>query len=167
MPVNELINAEVYTDGSCHTQHCIGAWASILFIGSDKITLSGSESHTTHNRMEILAVINAVEYIQDKYPLIKEIRLVSDSQYVIGLMDRQSKFIKSNFKTKAGNDIRNVDLVKVLLVLANSISIQFVKIKAHQKETEIINYNLEVDKICRKLVREAVNLSQLTPLIIS
>ena len=110
--------------------------------------------------MEILAVINAVEYLQNNHSLIKEIRLVSDSQYVIGLIDRQSKFINNNFKTKAGSDIRNVDLVKVLLALANSISIQFVKIKAHQKETEIANYNIEVDKICRKLVREAVNLSQ-------
>ena len=164
--MNELINAEIYTDGSCHTQHCIGAWASILFIGNDKITLSGTEINTTHNRMEILAVINAVEYVQNNHSLIKEIRLVSDSQYVIGLIDRQSKFIKNNFKTKAGSDIRNVDLVKVLLALANSISIQFVKIKAHQKETEIANHNIEVDKICRKLVREAVNISQLTPSII-
>jgi ribonuclease HI len=163
MSVYELINVEVYTDGSCHTQHCMGAWASILFIGNEKITLSGTESNTTHNRMEILAVIRAVEYVQNNHPLIKEIRLISDSQYVIGLMDRQSKFIKSNFKTKAGNDIRNVDLVKVLLALANSISIQFVKIKAHQKETKIANYNIEVDKICRKLVREAVSLLELIP----
>ncbi len=163
MPVNKLINAEVYTDGSCHTQHCIGAWASILFIENKKITLSGTESNTTHNRMEILAVINAVEYILNKHPLVKEIRLVSDSQYVIGLIDRQSKFIKNNFKTKAGNDIRNVDLVRVLLAIANKITIQFVKIKAHQKETEIANYNIEVDKICRKLVREAVNLLQVAP----
>jgi ribonuclease HI len=162
MLVNELVNAEVYTDGSCHTQHCMGAWASILFIGNEKITLSGKESNTTHNRMEILAVIYAVEYIQNNHSLIKEIRLISDSQYVIGLMDRQSKFIKSNFKTKAGNDIRNMDLVKVLLDLANKMAIQFVKIKAHQKETEIANFNIEVDKICRKLVREAVNLSQIT-----
>jgi ribonuclease HI len=162
MTINKFISAEVYTDGSCHTQLCIGAWASIVFIGDKKITLSGIERDTTHNRMEILAVINAVEYIQHNYPMIKEIRLVSDSQYVIGLMDRQSKFIKSNFKTKAGNAIRNIDLVTALLDLAGKMTIQFVKIKAHQKETEIINYNIEVDKICRKLVRDAVNFSQVT-----
>jgi ribonuclease HI len=157
MVTDEFSGVEIYTDGSCHTQHCIGAWASILFVANEKIILSGTESNTTHNRMEILAVTTAVEYILNKYPLIKEIRLVSDSQYVIGLIDRQPKFIKSNFKTKAGNDIRNVDLVKVLLALANRISIRFVKIKAHQKENEIANYNIEVDKICRKLVRGAVN----------
>lgn len=161
MPVNELINTEIYTDGSCHTQHCIGGWAAIIFIGKEKVTLCGTESHTTHNRMEILAVINAVEYVQNNYPQIKEISLVSDSQYVIGLMDRQFKFINNNFKTKAGKDIRNVDLVKRILGLANNMSIQFVKIKAHQKETEVVNYNIEVDKICRKLVRDEVSLSSL------
>ena len=164
MPVNELNTVEIYTDGSCHTQHCIGAWAAVLFVGNEKIILSGTENHTTHNRMEILAVINAVEYTHHHYPMIKEIRLVSDSQYVIGLMDRQSKFIKSNFKTKAGNAIRNIDLVTALLDLAGKMTIQFIKIKAHQKETAIANYNIEVDKICRKLVREAVNFSQVTNL---
>ena len=158
MVTHEYTGAEIYTDGSCHTQHCIGAWASIIFLANEKIILSGTENNTTHNRMEILAVITAVEYILNKHPQIKEIRLVSDSQYVIGLIDRQAKFIKSNFKTKAGSDIRNVDLVKTLLALANRISIEFIKIKAHQKETETANYNIEVDKICRKLVREAVNL---------
>lgn len=106
--------------------------------------------------MELLAVISAVAYIQKHHVSIKEINLVSDSQYVIGLMGRQSKFSNSNFKTKAGNDIRNIDLVKQLLTLTNSISIKFVKIKAHQKETDVINYNNEVDKTCRKLVRGAV-----------
>ncbi len=107
--------------------------------------------------MELLAVINAVEYIQKHHLSVKEINLVSDSQYVIGLVGRQSKFIKSNFKTKAGNDIRNIDLVKQLLALTNSIPINFIKIKAHQAKTDIINYNIEVDKICRKLVRGAVS----------
>ena len=68
--MNVIINAEIYTDGSCHTQHCIGAWASIVFIGNEKIILSGKEINTTHNRMELLAVINAVEYIQNNNPLI-------------------------------------------------------------------------------------------------
>ena len=128
-----------------------------MFIGKEKITLSGLETNTTHNRMELLAVINAVEYIQKHHSSITKINLVSDSQYVIGLIDRQSKFIKSDFKTKAGNDIRNVDLVKALLHLTNRIPSKFIKIKAHQKETDVINYNIEVDKICRKLVREFFN----------
>ena len=46
-------SAEIYTDGSCHTQQCIGAWAAIILIDQQKIVLSGRENDTTHNRMEI------------------------------------------------------------------------------------------------------------------
>ncbi len=151
---------EIYTDGSCHTQHCIGGWAAILFIDSKKIVLSGVEKATTHNRMEILAVINALEYVKSTLGINEEIKVVSDSQYVIGLIERQTKFLKNNFKTKAGLDIRNVDLVKHILGLLNQLQVSFVKIKAHQKTTTVINYNNEVDKLCRHLVREEVNLTR-------
>lgn len=152
-----LINyAEIYTDGSCHTQQCIGAWAAVLLIDEQKIVLTGKEKDTTHNRMEILAVINSIKYIQQHFKTIAKIKIVSDSQYVIGLVGRQSKFTASDFSTKAGKDIRNVDLVKELLLLLSLINVQFVKIKAHQKATEVVNYNIEVDKLSRQLVREAV-----------
>lgn len=150
------LTVSIYTDGSCHTQLCIGAWAAVILIKDDKIVLSGKESNTTHNRMELLAVINSIYYVKDHYKEIEKIHIVSDSQYVIGLIDRQTKFTINNFKTKAGNEIRNIDLVKELLGLVNSTNIRFEKIKAHQKENDQINYNIEVDKICRQIVREAV-----------
>ena len=149
-------SAEIYTDGSCHTQQCIGAWAAIILIDQQKIVLSGRENDTTHNRMEILAVINSLKHVQQNFKSVSEVKIVSDSQYVIGLVGRQSKFTASDFTTKAGKDIRNVDLVKELLILLSLTSVQFVKIKAHQKATEIVNYNIEVDKLSRQLVREAV-----------
>lgn len=148
--------AEIYTDGSCHTQQCVGAWAAVLLIGEQKIVLSGKEIDTTHNRMEILAVINSIKHIQQNFKFITELKIVSDSQYVIGLVGRQAKFTASDFTTKAGKDIRNVDLVKELLQLLSVIKVQFVKIKAHQKATDIVNYNIEVDKLSRQLVRESV-----------
>lgn len=149
--------AEIYTDGSCHTQQCIGAWAAVILVDKQKIVLSGKEIQTTHNRMEILAVIKSIKYVQNHFDYITEIKIVSDSQYVIGLIDRQTKFIASDFTTKAGKDIRNVDLVKELLNLVSTIKVQFVKIKAHQKATTTINYNIEVDKLSRQIVRIVVN----------
>jgi ribonuclease HI len=148
--------AEIYTDGSCHTQLCIGAWASIILVDGEQITLTGKQNDTTHNRMEIVAVINAIKYVLQNHKHINELKIVSDSQYVIGLVDRQMKFITSDYKTKAGNDIRNIDLVKELLHLLSVIKVSFQKIKAHQKPGSVINYNIEVDKLSRKLVREAV-----------
>lgn len=148
--------AEIFTDGSCHTQKCIGAWAAVILIKEQKIILSGKENDTTHNRMEIIAVINSIKHIKQHFDYLTDIKIVSDSQYVIGLVGRQSKFNASDFTTKAGKDIRNVDLVKELLILVSTINVQFVKIKAHQKPTDTINYNIEVDKLSRQIVREAV-----------
>ena len=148
---------EIYTDGSCHTQSYIGAWAAILFIDKEKIVLSGIVTDTTNNRMELTAVIKAIEYVKDKYASADNITVVSDSQYVIGLVSRKEKFTISDFKTKAGNDIRNVDLVKQLLRLHEAIDVEYVKIKAHQKQTEAANYNIEADKLARQILRDAVN----------
>ncbi len=148
--------AEIYTDGSCHTQKCIGAWAAVILVDSQKIVLSGTEEGTTHNRMEILSVINSIKFIQLKFPSVQKIKIVSDSQYVIGLIGRESKFTASSFTTKSGKDIRNIDLVKEILLLVSTIKVDFLKIKAHQKVTDVVNYNIEVDKLSRQLVREAV-----------
>jgi ribonuclease HI len=148
---------EIFTDGSCHTQQCVGAWASIILVNEQKVILSGSELETTHNRMEILAVIKSIHYVKENHKEIKTIHIVSDSQYVIGLVDREKKFIASNFKTKSGNDIRNSDLVIELLKLLKEFTVLFVKIKAHQKLSEATKYNIEVDKLSRAIVRTLVN----------
>ena len=158
MQDTKIQHIEIYTDGSCHTQICFGAWASIILIGDEKINLSGVADNTTHNRMELLAVIKTLDYIIEKISECdSKINVVSDSQYVVGLLNRRPKFILSNYKTKAGKDIRNKDLVLQLFNHTDNLNINFVKIKAHQKQTDVINYNNEVDKICRALVRVNLN----------
>ena len=77
--------AEIYTDGSCHTQNRIGAWAAIIFTATGKKVLAETVADTTHNRMERLAVIKGIEFIKRNYPGITTIKLFSDSQYVVGL----------------------------------------------------------------------------------
>ena len=151
--LTEIIN--IFTDGSCHTQHCAGAWVSIIFINEQKIILSGTELQTTHNRMELLAVINALEYIKNKCtnPIIT---LVTDSQYVTGLPEREAKFIARDYTTKKGTTISNADLVKTLLKLLHNLQPALVKIKAHQNKTEVINYNIEADILSRNMVRQMV-----------
>jgi ribonuclease HI len=155
MPINLI--AEIYSDGSCHTQLCIGAWASVLLINNQKITLEGLEMDTTHNRMELLAVIKSLDYIRTRFQTITQIHVVSDSQYVVGLLGRRQKFLLQDFKTKAGRFIPHVDLVKQLFSFLDQYNIQFTKIKAHLKQGEQVNYNIEVDKRCRNIVRQAVN----------
>jgi ribonuclease HI len=147
---------EIFSDGSCHTQFRIGGWAAILFIGEKKIIISGSELNTTHNQMELTAVIKAFEYIQTEYPKVKRIRICSDSQYVIGLHARQQKLAANKFVSRKGSAIANAELVVALLKHVESFTVEWIKIRAHQKKNETINPNIEVDKLSRKIVREAV-----------
>lgn len=151
-----LQKIEIYTDGSCHTQQCLGAWVAIVFIAGEKVILSGKELNTTHNRMELTAVIKTFEYIQQSTTKMPVIKVVTDSQYVTGLQARSGKFSTQNFITKKGTPISNADLVMKLLALTNALPVEFVKIKAHQKNTAVINYNIEADKLSRNIVRLAV-----------
>lgn len=146
----------IYTDGSCHTQQQIGAWSSIILVDDEKISLSGIEINTTHQRMELLAVINAIKYIQNHFTTTTNIQLNSDSQYVIGLLARAEKLAAKNYQTKKGNDIANEDLVKKWLYLNSIFTIECNKIKAHQPLSETTKYNIEVDKLSRKLVRDEI-----------
>jgi ribonuclease HI len=146
---------DLYTDGSCHTQSRIGGWASILWINSEKIILKGVVAESTNNRMELTAVIEALLYLKTNYSTIQTVRIYSDSQYVIGIPRRKEKLIASGLLTKKGKPIPNSDLVLKLLEQLNFFTVVWIKVKAHQKSSGLDNYNIEVDKLSRRIVREA------------
>jgi ribonuclease HI len=147
---------EVYTDGSCNTQHKIGAWAAILFIGENEFVLKNTEINTTNQQMELQAVLNVLDYIKNENIDYSNIIIYTDSQYVAGIEGRIEKFKNQDYRTKAGEPVRNIDLVKKLVFYIENMQINFVKVKAHQKANDTKNYNRFVDKLCRKMVREYV-----------
>ena len=155
MPVNAG-TVDIYTDGSCHTQLRIGAWATLIFTSGDKIMLTGTVMDTTHNRMELTAVIKGLEYVSKNCNSLSMIRIFSDSQYVTGLAGRKEKLTSASLCTQKGTLIQNADLVEALWAFDSFYTLEFIKVKAHQKEGGIINYNIEVDKIARKMVRDIV-----------
>lgn len=148
---------EIYTDGSCHTDYCIGAWAAILFIGKDIVTLQGDEMQTTHNRMELLAVIRAIEFLDEQHR-DDSLLVYSDSQYVCRIPERMDKLKQKHFLTNKGTPIQNVDLVRMLIQQIETHTIQLVKVKAHQQPGNAVNYNNEVDQIAREIVRAKCSL---------
>src|SRR3990170_8086568 len=149
--------AEIYTDGSCHTQNRIGAWVAIIFTGKGKKILAETVVNTTHHRMELTGVIKAIEYIKSNHPDITMIKLFSDSQYVVGLPDREENLSEAGFSTKKGSGMQNADLVKKLFEQLSALPVDFTKVKAHQKQGVTFNYNIEADKLSRKMVRAACN----------
>jgi len=148
---------QIYTDGSCHTQLKIGGWAAIILLGKKKFEISGWEKNTTHNAMEILAVLKGLEFLNNNTitnSIFTKIEIISDSQYVVGIIDRKEKLKHANFLTKKNTPIRNVDLVKQLIEKIETLPLLFTKIKAHQKKTDSINYNRVVDKMARAEIRK-------------
>jgi ribonuclease HI len=70
---------DIYTDGSCRCNPGPGGWGAILVYKGVEKELSGGEKETTNNRMELTAVIKALQALKESC----EITLTSDSKYVI------------------------------------------------------------------------------------
>ena len=149
---NTSIPIEIYTDGSSHTQKLIGAWAAIIYYNKTKIIIKQVETNTSHNRMEMQAVIQAIKFVDTNYSTNIPIIINSDSQYVVNLVDRKEKLKKNEFITRKGNPVKNLDLVTTLIDQIETHEITFNKIKAHVKDGDI--KNREVDLLVRKLMRE-------------
>ena len=149
---NTSIPIEIYTDGSSHTQKLIGAWAAIIYYNKTKIIIKEVETNTSHNRMEMQAVIQAIKFVDTNYSTNIPIIINSDSQYVVNLVDRKEKLKKNEFITKKGNPVKNLDLVITLIDQIETHEITFNKIKAHVKDGD--TKNREVDLLVRKLMRE-------------
>ena len=151
--MNEKIIIEVYPDGSCNPKFRIGGWAVIIFFQNKKIVLKGKQFNTTHNRMELLGAIKALEYINKNSLKFDCIKIYSDSQYLVRLFERKEKLKKTNFLKKRGLPVQNNDLVENIITYIDSMDIEFVKVVAHQKKGDKINFNREVDMLSRNLIR--------------
>ncbi len=144
----------IYTDGACKGNPGPGAWAAILIYKSSaglEITkeLSGFESLTTNNRMELLAAINALENLKEPCKVI----LHTDSKYVQnGINIWIKNWIKNNWKNSSKKDVENKDLWQKLLQLTNLHSVEFLWVKAHADNI----LNNKVDKIARDLVKNSL-----------
>jgi len=75
---------KIYTDGSCSGNPGPGGWAAILLYGSHKRELSGGETQTTNNRMELTGVIEGLEALKEPCT----VELYSDSKYVIDALEK-------------------------------------------------------------------------------
>ena len=116
----------IYTDGACSNGR--GGWAASLYHGLESLHLTGNEANTTNNRMEMLAVIKALEVLTTGC----EIDLYSDSQYVLeGVMARAAIWKRTGWKTKKGDKVKNQDLWEKILELKAPHRIRTHWVKGH------------------------------------
>jgi ribonuclease HI len=122
----------IYTDGSSIGNPGPGGYGIIMILenGNYKKELSKGFKLTTNNRMELLAVIVALESIKIKNSIVE---VFTDSKYVSDAVDKQWVFEweKINFKKK-----KNIDLWKRFLLIFRKHKVTFTWIKGHNKHSE-------------------------------
>jgi ribonuclease HI len=102
---------EIYTDGACRGNPGPGGWAAVLMAGDREKEIAGAENRTTNNRMELQAVISALQAL--KRPA--EVRLYTDSQYVRrGVLEWLAQWKTRGWKTVDKKAVKNQDLWQVL-----------------------------------------------------
>ena len=133
---------EIYTDGACLGNPGPGGWAALIIDNNQERILSGNNEMTTNNRMELLAVIKALESINHHL----EITIYTDSKYVInGITSWIKKWKTNDWKNSSKTTVKNIDLWKILDVSSQKKKIKWVWVKGHSGNT----YNDKVDEIAR------------------
>ncbi|WCM86302.1 ribonuclease HI [Acidovorax sp. NCPPB 3576] len=120
----------IYTDGACKGNPGPGGWGVVLRSGALEKELFGGELDTTNNRMELLAVIEALGAL--KRPC--QVTLFLDSQYVRkGITEWIQGWKKKGWRTAAGQPVKNVELWKRLddLVAQGGHAIDWRWVKGH------------------------------------
>lgn len=128
----------IFTDGACSGNPGPGGWAALLRWNGHEKTLSGGEAETTNNRMEMMAVICAIEAI--KKP--SRIELYSDSKYVLdGLTKWLAGWKAKGWKTANKDPVKNQDLWERLDSLTQAHDMHFHWVRGHDghKENELVD----------------------------
>lgn len=138
----------IYTDGACKGNPGPGGWGIVIMWDRNNLEeLSGGSEYTTNNRMEMTAVIKALEALGD---IQYEIDLFSDSSYVIKAFTegwlkswKANNWTRPRSKYSSGGAVKNADLWKRLDELVNKHKVHFHWVKGHAEN----KYNNRCDEL--------------------
>lgn len=119
----------IYTDGACGGNPGPGGYGCVLIYGSHKKQISGGERETTNNRMELTAVIKALDSLKEPC----RVTLTSDSKYVVDAVTKGWVYSwrDNGWKKADKKPALNVDLWETLLPLLDRHEVTFEWIKGH------------------------------------
>jgi len=134
--INKKIS--IYTDGSCLGNPGPGGWAALMCYQKKRKMFSGGEPETTNNRMELMAVISALQLLKEPC----EIDLYTDSKYVMdGAQVWMVNWKKKNWMRTKKEPVKNVDLWKMLDSEMQAHVINWFWVKGHSghHENELVD----------------------------
>ncbi|GLX70206.1 ribonuclease HI [Paenibacillus glycanilyticus] len=136
----------IYTDGACSGNPGPGGWGAVLFYGVHRKELSGGEKHSTNNRMEIQAVIEALSLLKEPC----KAKVYSDSAYVVNCFQKGwiHGWLRNGWKNSKNEPVENQDLWKTLWDLMKRHQVEYIKVKGHSDN--------EWNNRCDELAREAI-----------
>ena len=139
----------IYSDGACKGNPGTGGWGALLVSNSHRKEISGGEANTTNNRMEMTAVIRALESL--KRPSTVEVH--TDSQYVQkGISEWMTGWKRRNWHTADGKPVKNQDLWLQLDALSQLHTVKWKWVKGHAGHPE----NERADALANQGVLQAM-----------
>jgi ribonuclease HI len=124
---------DIFTDGACSGNPGPGGWGALMRIGTVEKELCGGELETTNNRMEMMAVIEALQAL--KRPV--RARVHTDSQYVQkGISEWIHGWKRRGWKTADKKPVKNEDLWRRLDTLASGHEVEWHWVKGHAGHVE-------------------------------
>lgn len=126
-------NVVIATDGACKGNPGIGGWGAVLRFGAVERELSGAEAHTTNNRMELTAAIEALNAL--KLPCT--VALTTDSKYVLdGITKWVHGWQRKGWRTADGSPVKNLDLWQALCAAIVPHTITWKWVKGHSGDPD-------------------------------
>ncbi len=138
----------IYTDGACSSNPGQGGWGAILIYKGIEKEISGFEEETTNNRMEMMAVIEALKTLTQPCRVL----LYSDSSYIINAFNQHwiENWTKNGWRTASKEEVKNKELWLELIKLNKLHQIEWIKVKGHSDN----EYNNRVDKIAVEAINK-------------
>jgi ribonuclease HI len=124
---------EIFTDGACKGNPGPGGWGALLRFNGHEKTLYGGEPHTTNNRMELRAAIEALTALKEPC----NVTLTTDSEYVRrGITEWLAQWKKRGWRTAAKEPVKNADLWQELDAQSQRHVVQWHWVRGHSGHRE-------------------------------
>ena len=139
-----------YSDGGCSGNPGPGGWAYVLVLDGTQKTMSGAAAETTNNRVELCAVIRALEDIggHDQWRTAS-IKFHTDSQYVQkGITQWVANWERNGWLTASKKPVKNQDLWKTLKTMASGLKVEWRWVRGHAGDP--------LNELCDQMVQQEI-----------